>query len=76
MATSPDLPTPLTPDPAELPPEPDRGPTTEPMPQDPASPFTLQPERASAHFSANRSFMRAAAFRWPRFRPMTLIRSH
>ena len=74
MATSPDLPTPLTPDPTELPVEPDRGPTTESSPQDPESPFTLQPERASAHFVANRSFMSAAAFRWPRIRSFALIR--
>ena len=74
MATLPDLPTPITPDPTELPIEPDRGPTTEPIPQDAESPFTLQPERASAHFVANRSFMRAAAFRWPSFRSFAWVR--
>jgi hypothetical protein len=46
MATSPDLPTPITPD---LPVEPDEGPTPPPgNPTDPESPFTLRLERASA----------------------------
>jgi hypothetical protein len=48
MATSPDLPTPITSDPPdlpELPVEPDKGPATPPgNPTDPESPFTLQPE--------------------------------
>jgi hypothetical protein len=48
MATSPDLPTPITSDPPdvpELPVEPDKGPATPPgSPVDPESPFTIQPE--------------------------------
>ena len=48
MATSPDLPTPITSDPPdvpELPVEPDEGPGTPPgSPVDPESPFTVQPE--------------------------------
>jgi hypothetical protein len=68
MATSPDLPTPITPDPPDLPVEPDEGPTPPPgNPTDPESPFTLQPERASARRWMHRDFMRAASFCW---RPM------
>ena len=69
MAISPDLPTPITPDePAgHMPVEPDQGPANPAVPPlDPERPFV--PERASAHFSAHQSFMRAAAFRWPGFR--------
>jgi hypothetical protein len=48
MATSPDLPTPITPDPIpdppDLPVEPDEGPAPAPgNPTDPETPFTLQP---------------------------------
>ena len=69
MATSPDLPTPITPDepPGHMPVEPDQGPANPAVPPlDPERPFV--PERASAHFTAHQSFMRAAAFRWPGFR--------
>ena len=48
MATSPDLPTPITADPPDLPDlpvEPDKGPAAPPgNPTDPESPFTVQPE--------------------------------
>ncbi|RYF30297.1 MAG: hypothetical protein EOO26_15500 [Comamonadaceae bacterium] len=77
MATSPDLPTPITPDeqPGHLPVEPDQGPSNPSTPpMDPERPFV--PERASAHFIAHRSFMRAAAFRWPTFRTLTGVISH
>lgn len=66
MAISPDLPTPITPDPSDLPVEPDKGPGTPPLEQgNPAESIKLQPESASARFVANRSFLHAAAFRWP-----------
>jgi hypothetical protein len=55
MTTFPDLSTPVTSDPADLPVEPDQGPGTAEGPTDPGSPLTLQPERAIARFSANRS---------------------
>lgn len=73
MTTLPDLPTPITPDPADLPVEPDQGPGTVEVPSDPSSPFTMQPERAVARFSANRSFMQAAAFCWPAFRAPVVV---
>jgi hypothetical protein len=48
MVTNPDLPTPITADPPdvpELPVEPDKGPSTPPgSPTDPESPFTVQPK--------------------------------
>ncbi|RZI96576.1 MAG: hypothetical protein EOP78_04055 [Variovorax sp.] len=72
MATSPDLPTPITPDeqPGHLPVEPDQGPSNPATPpMDPERPFV--PERTSVRFTAHRSFMRAAAFRWPGFRSLT-----
>jgi hypothetical protein len=48
MATAPDLPTPITADPPdvpELPVEPDKGPIAPPQnPTDPEKPFSIQPE--------------------------------
>lgn len=58
MATSPDLPPPITPDlpdtpePADLPVEPDQG------------SVTRFPFRLSLHLQAHRQFMSAACFRW------------
>jgi hypothetical protein len=47
MATSPDLPPPITSDPPdvpELPVEPDEGPAKQPEPSDPEKPFSTQPK--------------------------------
>ncbi|MGJ7579642.1 hypothetical protein ACSFA3_05605 [Variovorax sp. RHLX14] len=60
----PDLPTPITPDrpePIELPVEPDRGIVGTVM-----SGHRLGRGGMAFHFLANRQFMCAAAFRWPR----------
>lgn len=45
MTTLPDLPTPITSDPGDLPVEPDEGPGTPEGPADPESPFQLHPEK-------------------------------
>ncbi len=66
MVIASDLPTPITPDeaPGHMPVEPDQGPLNPAVPPlDPERPFV--PERSVLHFVANRSFMRAASFRWP-----------
>ena len=45
MVTSPELPTPITPDPGELPVEPDEGPIT-PPPSDPENPLPAEHPKA------------------------------
>lgn len=59
----PDLPTPITPDrpePIDLPVEPDEGAGA------PSMRFSVGKDPMELHFLANRQFMRAATFRWPR----------
>ena len=75
MTSIADLPTPITPDPADLPPESDSG-KPDPSSQDivivPVARAAFRPERASQHFTAHRSFMLAATFRWPKTSRMML----
>lgn len=74
MSIAPDLPTPITPDdaPGQMPVEPDQGPLNPATPPlDPERPFV--PERSALRFIAHRSFMRAAAFRWPMFRTVAFV---
>ncbi len=73
MSTSPDLPTPITPAPGEMPVEPDKGPGNPGNPAGPLTPLKLVPEQAFARFAANRFFMQAAAFRWSGFPTPVLI---